>query len=622
MFIINSLKIHNFIKFKDVEINMRNQGLVWLKGENFDEPEKGKTGAGKSLFGDAIHWLLSGNTTRPVLATRIVGNNDKSCFVEAEIEIQNEKIKIIRYRNDKKYGSGVRIISHGNDVSHRNLSESQDRINKIIGCSFDLFRLSCFYNTSSKYHFSYMSSVERAKILDEIIGTDEANVTDRIKKVNILLKQKNELLVSIQNSLYNNENKILKLREVIIDNEKLQDNKIYEEQIEKIKSEITILSISKLSVLLDTLLKLKKKSNVLEEKQKELDLITNTVNKLANRIELVNYKLSDYDKKISNVSLNVKANIGELCDGCGNIITENSLECLKSKRRDEILKINLEKASVEKELIILKDNLDIQENKLKKFSELGVDENIGIDINNVENEIRKEKEKERLLENKKKDLVEYELKYRSYKSDIEKIIEKNKNEITIVKKDINFLNIKQARIEIEIEKLKTIGDFYGPSGYRPLVMSHYSPVLSDAANFYLSEFIGTKEKIIIDSKTQLASGEIRDKVDVNIYDNGQLKYFPEEFSEGERCSIDLALNFGIMRIAAMRAAKDFNFMWFDEITNGLSESLINRLITIVRNKIMRENMTVIMTSHHPLNPDLFDSVWTAVKENGICRIKQ
>ena len=126
---------------------------------------------------------------------------------------------------------------------------------------------------------------------------------------------------------------------------------------------------------------------------------------------------------------------------------------------------------------------------------------------------------------------------------------------------------------------------------------------------------------MIKTKTTLASGKAVDKIDIDVLENGKTKQFPGAWSNGEGGCSDLSLNAGIMRLASMKAAKEFNFLWLDEITNSLSAKWIKILVEIVKEKVMHSDMTVLMTSHNPIQDSKFDHIWTIVKEQGISRVE-
>ncbi|HLF34897.1 MAG TPA: ATP-binding protein, partial [Cyclobacteriaceae bacterium] len=181
---VHQLRLRNFVTFADQDIPLHAQGLVLLKGKNLDEPWRGRNAAGKTLIGDALLWLLQGETSRDITVDSVIGKNGRHCSVEAEIEIGKARITVGRYRKHPDHGTSFKIFSGEGDVSHRRMDDTKDRLDSVIGCSANLIRISCFqYGDESKY-FSRMKTDERAKIIDEIVGASEANIPARYKTVN------------------------------------------------------------------------------------------------------------------------------------------------------------------------------------------------------------------------------------------------------------------------------------------------------------------------------------------------------------------------------------------------------------------------------------------------------
>ena len=177
---IGNVEIENFLRIKSAKFSLKNQGLVLLKGNNKDEPAKASSGSGKTLFGDALMWLFGGITSRKIPVDSVIGKGDKYTHVSAQIFKDGTKYDIDRYRKHPKYGSSLSLNS-GNDLTHRKVMETEGRLSQILGYSFDLFRASSFVSGDSKYQFSRMDVNTRAKILDEIINTDESDISKRYK---------------------------------------------------------------------------------------------------------------------------------------------------------------------------------------------------------------------------------------------------------------------------------------------------------------------------------------------------------------------------------------------------------------------------------------------------------
>ena len=230
-------------------------------------------------------------------------------------------------------------------------------------------------------------------------------------------------------------------------------------------------------------------------------------------------------------------------------------------------------------------------------------------------------------ENNKRKHEEMEIEIVSMRQSHEKNIGSLKERIknykyTIQKKqeEATEAHIKLLRVRRNIDHLEMLQKFYSPSGFRPLVMEYYAPILSECANYFFKDFTSDKGKIVVDSKSNLASGKVVDKVDIQVHENNKKKPFPGAWSLGEGGCIDISLNLGIMRLASMKASKEFNILWLDEITNSLSSKWIDKLIKIIRSRVLANEMTILMTSHMPIPESNFDNVWTVRKEKKESRI--
>jgi len=204
----------------------------------------------------------------------------------------------------------------------------------------------------------------------------------------------------------------------------------------------------------------------------------------------------------------------------------------------------------------------------------------------------------------------------TYRSEYNKNVLKIRDDINIkkakndkYKKEIVKSNFDIYRTEKENENLEVLSAFYSPSGFRPLVLSHYSPILSECINYSYKDFTDGHGEITISSKDD--KGNDKPHLQVNL--RGKTKPFPDYWSKGECQAIDLSINFGLMRLASAKAGKDFNLIVCDEIVNGMSGEIINRTLDILREKFLKPDMTIIFISHYPIDRSKVDKVWTMVK---------
>jgi len=622
-FTIRKLCIHNFVTFKNQELDLSGQGLVLVKGKNMDEPWKGENACGKTLLGDSVAWLLSGTTSRDIYADGVIGLAGKSCSVSAEIESNGKVFVVSRYRKDPKHGNDL-VIQGTADASHRTKKITQERLEQIMGCSFGLFRLACFQYGDPNKHFSRLKATDRARILDEIVGASEADVPKRYALINKMIREAEAELIELRhkNDTLNIEmQSIIAMIKVQRENLNIKKDGIQNEingirnQIADLTSKDTVPYEQELAVLIDR----DRKEAEIAKKADEVSMTGRQKEQALNRLEgeIVARKteLQVFEKKMKIVPEE------SICDKCGNTITQESIERLMEERTKQFNDMNSSLIKKQKEadrIRAVAADLDRKHSEYRAM--IGEDTSFQLSkVRGILEQIDHDRLKAKKLEATIPDIEKRMSEARADAMDKMKKLKHN-HDSRAIKIQENFFRIHV--LQRNIDTYEHLSEFYSPAGFRPLVMEHYAPILSDCANFFYKSFTNGQGEVMIKTKTTLASGKAVDKIDIDVLENGKTKQFPGAWSNGEGGCIDLSLNAGIMRLASMKAAKEFNFLWLDEITNGLSNSWISTLITILREKYLSDGATILLTSHHPIHQSRFDKVWTVVKENGYSSVEQ
>lgn len=619
---IGAVKIHNFIKIRDASFNLSGLGRVLICGENIDEPEKGGNATGKTILGDAIHWLLSGSTTRKIAADKVIGLFDDHCYVEGVIEHGESKTFIGRYRNHPKYGSTLRIKSQGVDVSSGRVSKSQKRLEEILGCSFDLFRLSCFQNSDPRYHFSRMDSTMRARIFDEIIGTSEADVQNRLKKVSAKVREEAKTKIVIDGTIerLNSELELLRQNLQTARSSLQVEQRDHDKHMQRYNDDIRRLLLVEPAPLVAELQEISAK--VVEAKK-----VGVRKEELRNQDSDFMLELARCETKRTSISatasdMHSRRFVGEgvRCKNCGSVVTGDTIAIVKQERDQDIRNL-LEQARQND--LKYKEFRDNHRRALKKMSELPQDDEQALSANYFKIQCQLDQIEENISHAKAMKgaaaSLESDRAYR--KKELEVNVAAIANKIEATKTQLKREQYERTKVDISLDRFEFLSAFYGPSGYRPLAMRYYSPLLSESANHFLHAFTGGHESVVVRSKTQLASGETRDKVEIAVRSNGIEKPFPEAWSKGEGKAIDLSMNFGIMRLAQSEAARDFNFMWMDECTDGLSPQLVQKLFYILSEEFSHPSMTILVTTHRPVDESSFNHVWVMRKQNDECKLE-
>lgn len=92
---IKKIILHNFMSHKDTTLDLSNDGIYSLVGEN---------GAGKSVIRDAITWCLFGKSRAEGAGDDLIWDrgNEKEMYVVVELEHNGKNLQITRKRSRGK----------------------------------------------------------------------------------------------------------------------------------------------------------------------------------------------------------------------------------------------------------------------------------------------------------------------------------------------------------------------------------------------------------------------------------------------------------------------------------------------------------------------------------------
>ena len=127
-----SLVLHNFLSFGDVEVNLDDQGYVLVKGTNNCKLDNAKSnGSGKSSIWEAIVWAITGDTirgTKDVISK--YGSN--GTYVEIVFKVDSDTYKIIRYKEYSNIGTNLKVFINGEDKSGKGIRDTEKLLEQYL----------------------------------------------------------------------------------------------------------------------------------------------------------------------------------------------------------------------------------------------------------------------------------------------------------------------------------------------------------------------------------------------------------------------------------------------------------------------------------------------------------
>lgn len=398
-----SLTMHNFRKFKDVEINFP-EGIIGLVGNN---------GAGKSTIIEAIGWAIYGNRaarTSKDQIKRLGASRSDDCWVKLVFEMGGNVYEVFRIISGNSTDARVKVNGL---ITASSTQGATQFLEKKLGMDYDSFYTSIVAKQQELNALSDKSPSERKRSMLRMLKIDV--LEEAIKRVREDRRNKEKILEHLEKTLKDIDEmeKSKRENEEMLDELFRKKNELKEEianletklketeekrRIEKEKAE-KFKNLQERKKLLEE--RKRNKENLLEKKLEEKREIEEKVaeyeeiKKYADEYENVNKRKEEMEKlkqlyyERNNLQKEIESLEKEIEEINGFILVlQKELEGEKEielefkriereiKRMDEDIK-NMEKDLEEKRAekkFVLEKKADI-ENKLNKIKELGPESN-------------------------------------------------------------------------------------------------------------------------------------------------------------------------------------------------------------------------------------------------------
>jgi DNA repair exonuclease SbcCD ATPase subunit len=292
------------------------------------------------------------------------------------------------------------------------------------------------------------------------------------------------------------------------------------------------------------------KQNELKEKRKQLDQqIENELTSLQKRKDEIE---RDKELGIDDAKERLKNALIRLSGLVLQKITEES-----EKYSDEIEKI-------EKEISRLKD-LRIEQNRVRSMIQ-----QIEMKVNNEQTHITY---LEKRLADKKKETFDMS----QIKNCEQKIVTYN----AIIRECQNKLQTLERKSEI-IEFWKSA---FSQTGIPSMLIDESIPFMNQRVTFYLDHLTNNRYIVSFDTLSATKSGEIRDKISVNVLDTYTKANSRIQLSGGQTRLIDISIILTLGDLQSKMQDISFNILLFDEIFDSLDEEnigFVSKVLTMIK----------------------------------------
>ena len=548
------------------EIKLDNNTNTLVVGEN---------GSGKSTMLDALCFGLFGKAFRNVNKPNLLNSiNSKDCIVEVEFNTNNKSYKIVRGIKPNKFEIYCDGELLNQDAAARDYQEYLEKF--ILKLNYKSFTQIVILGSASFVPFMQLSSSDRRAIIEDLLdiqifSTMNGLLRDRLSNnKDVMIQSKSEIELTQQRyDLQDKHIKGMKQNNEYKVNEYVSEIRINTSTIQTLHGEIANLSLQ-----VETHQNLVAEKTLVEDKVKK-------ITKLESQIES---NLSKFRKDISFFAHN------DDCPTCRQAIAtefkETELQTLQTKATE-----------CEHGLTQLEVKLLAEQTKLNEITEIQKRiQSLQIEIATKNTSITETNKYIARLEK----LIE-ELKTNKASTEKEELELKTLNDtLTGLKSNLRHLIDEKSYYEVASGLLKD-------TGIKTKIIKQYLPIINKLVNKYLASLDFFVNFNLDESFKETIKSRHRDDFTYN------------NFSEGEKQRIDMALMLTWRAVAKLKNSSNTNLLILDEVfdssldTNGTEE-----LMKILH---MLEGVNLFVISHKgDILVDKFANVIRFEKVNNFSRI--
>ena len=558
----NLLSTGNY--FTEIKLNNKTNTLV-----------VGANGSGKSTMLDALCFGLFGKAFRNVNKPNLLNSiNGKDCHVEVEFDTNNKSYKIVRGIKPNKFEIYCDGELLNQDAAARDYQEYLEKF--ILKLNYKSFTQIVILGSASFVPFMQLSASDRRAIIEDLLDIQIFSAMNGLLKdrltnnKDLMVERKNEIELTQQR--YDLQDKHIKgLKQ---NNEEKVNEYVGEIQLNKNTIQTLHDEIANLSIQVSTHQDMVAEKTLVEDKVKK-------ITKLESQIES---NLSKFRKDISFFEHN------DNCPTCRQTIAlefkETELQTLQTKSTE-----------CEHGLTQLEVKLLTEQTKLNEITEIQKRiQSLQIDIATKNTSIieinkyiaRLEKQIEELKTNKAS-------------------TEKEEQELALLKGTLTKLSDNIRTLIDEKSYYEIASGLLKDTGIKTKIIKQYLPIINKLVNKYLASLDFFVNFNLDESFKETIKSRHRDDFTYN------------NFSEGEKQRIDMALMLTWRAVAKLKNSSNTNLLILDEVfdssldTNGTEE-----LMKILH---MLEGVNLFVISHKgDILQDKFSNVIRFEKVNNFSRI--
>jgi len=541
--IFKQVRYKNFLSTGNVftEIPLNENATTLIVGEN---------GAGKSTFLDAITFALFGKPFRNINKPQLVNSiNEKDCIVEIEFSISKKNYKIIRGIRPNVFEIYVDGELLNQDARAK---DYQDQLEKLIlKMNYKSFTQIVILGSTNFTPFMQLSAYDRRAVIEDLLDIQIFSA------MNVVVKSK----------LSNLKEEASKIK-IQIDNtkDKIELHKKHLDELKKNTKEIV--DAKKLEV--------KENLEQLDTLKTESDSLNDGIDKLLTDIQDEDLTSKRFNK-LNNLEAKIEGNIQKLekdiefysdhstCPTCDQAINNKEEKVHTCNTKITELNDGLKKLKEESDAVL--ERINTIKSTQKQITQLQQDlVRNTTSSKQIRNYIKK-------LEKEIEDIESKPAMSDEFKAQSKELLNA-----------LQAFNEKRKEVSENTQNYDIVAQLLKDGGIKSKIIKQYVPIINKLVNKYLA------------AMDFFVNFNIDEEFKETIKSRHRDDFSYENFSEGEKKRIDLALLFTWRSVAKLKNSVNTNLLIFDEVFDGsLDINGTEEFMKLIN--MMNENTNIFVITH-------------------------
>lgn len=543
MIVFDIVRYKNFLSTGNVftEIKLGEHPTTLIIGEN---------GAGKSSFLDAITFALFGKPFRNINKPQLVNSiNEKDCIVEIEFKIGKTKYKVVRGIKPNVF----EIYADGKLLNQdAKAKDYQDHLEKVIlKMNYKSFTQIVILGSTNFTPFMQLSAFDRRAVIEDLLDIQIFSAMNVVvkSKLHTLRDESAQLKIQIDATKGKIELHAKHLEELKKNSKELADSKRKEVEENTLRLEQLAVERDDLSVKIDGLL-------VQASDEESASKKFNKLNQLEAKIE---GNIQKYEKEIEFYSVN------STCPTCDQSINNKEDKVVTCNHKITELTAGLNKLKEESDAILQRINT----------------------IKSIQKQIKSLEQDLVRVNTSSKQTRDYVKKLEGEIDAIESkpaMSEEFKNQSKALLDDLQSFNEKRKTVVEQTQQFDIVAQLLKDGGIKSKIIKQYVPVINKLVNKYLA------------AMDFFINFNIDEEFKETIKSRHRDDFSYENFSEGEKKRIDLALLFTWRAVAKLKNSVNTNLLIFDEVFDGsLDVNGTEEFMKLIN--MLNENTNIFVITH-------------------------